>query len=87
MTRNDKTPVAAGACDCKEPCLDCGCQITTKPRERQPPRLDSAFRESFHRYVVELRVYDELHGDRTTEQMINCAEYLLIESERLEVRP
>lgn len=37
MPKKDKAPVAAGACQCVEPCLDCDCEFTTNPPLMQPP--------------------------------------------------
>jgi hypothetical protein len=84
MSKNDKTPVAAGVCHCAEPCHICNCKSSTIRLVAQAPRMGTAMRAFLRHYVAELRSYDEDHGDRITRQMIDCTEFLLIEGERLE---
>lgn len=82
MTRNDKTPVPAGACHCVKPCIDCDCKSTT-PR----PIMGTALRAFLKRYLSDLRTYGMNHGDKITSQMVDCGEFLLVESDRQGGRP
>lgn len=50
----------------------------------QPPRMGTALTAFLRRYGAELREYDRHRGDQTTRRMIDSAEFLLAEAERLE---
>ena len=54
----------------------------TEQTQSSLPRMGMILRTFLRRFVARLRTYDEHHGDRITRQMIDCGEFLLIESER-----
>jgi hypothetical protein len=81
MTRNDKTPVAAGVCHCAETCLVCECKLTIPAPEKQP-RPGTALCSFLRRYRAELDAWGEQHGDRQSGGLIDCCTALLNEAER-----
>ena len=46
------------------------------------PRIGTALRDLLRGYLEEVRDFDQEHGDRITRQLIDCAEFILIEDER-----
>lgn len=81
MTKNDKTPVAAGVCHCAEPCLICACKSTT-PAPAKQPRPGTALAAFLRRYRAELDAWHKHHGDRRSQGLIDCCTALLNEVER-----
>ena len=77
-TRNDKTPVAPGVCLCAEPCLICACKPTTLAPAKQP-RPGTALCAYLRRYRAELDTWQQHHGDRQSQELIDCCTALLNE--------
>ena len=48
------------------------------------PRTGTALRALLRRYLEEMRTFDQDNGDRITRQLIDCAEFILIEDDRQE---
>jgi len=59
-------------------------QRFSKKSNISPPRLGTALPAFLRRYIADLRGFDPDHSDRIVQQMIDCADFLLIEGERLE---
>lgn len=58
MTRTSKAPPATEACHCEERCLDCGCQINTKPLKRPLPSLNPLIAIALERFRSEVMAAD-----------------------------
>ena len=48
------------------------------------PRINSAARYGLRRYAEELSAYAKATGDRVACEMLDCVNFLLIESDRIE---
>ena len=82
MPRHNKTTLSPVACNCTNPCLAYCCSSTD-----QVPRMGTALRSFLKRYARELQPYAKESGDRTATSMLECCDYLLIESDRIERIP
>jgi hypothetical protein len=83
MTRNDETLLEARACRCVELCITCDCNPTESPPINQAIRLPSATRYYLNRYREDLQPHAQA-GHKTATSMLECCDYLLIESARTE---
>jgi len=80
---NGKTPALSGVCQCAELCLICYGNSTTDTPKIQPPPMGSASSAILRRYADDLRPFAE-RGDRLATSMLECCDFLLIESDRLQ---
>ena len=86
MSLNDATTPVRVAGLKNGDALDCS-YPTEPPRTNQAPRMGTALRSFLKRYARELQPYAKESGDKTATSMLECCDYLLIESDRIERIP
>lgn len=81
MTAKSKTRHAGRVCRCIEPCSVCDYKSST-PAPPKQPRPGTALSFLLRRYRSELDAWQEQHGDRQTQGLIDCCSVLLNEAKR-----
>lgn len=83
---NDNAPAVTGACQCLETLLNCECHntIDTTKNQISTPHMMSTLRDHIRCYVDDLQPYSFETGSKVVSAMVDCCNFLLIESERLE---